>query len=139
MWKYRDWVIHALNQDMPFDRFVVEQIAGDMLPNASLDQIIATGFHRNTLLNQEGGIDKEQYRVEYVVDRVNTTGIVFLGLTLGGARCHSHKFDPLSQTEYYQLLHSFRRFLPPMERDPLPPEPISSYFIFFVGFSLLWR
>ena len=107
MWKYRDWVIHALNQDMPFDRFVVEQIAGDMLPNASLDQIIATGFHRNTLLNQEGGIDKEQYRVEYVVDRVNTTGIVFLGLTLGCARCHSHKFDPVSQEEFYEFFAFF--------------------------------
>jgi hypothetical protein len=107
MWKYRDWVIHALNRDMPFDQFAVEQIAGDMLPNPSVDQLIATGFHRNTASNYEGGIDFEQYRVEAIVDRVSTTGAAFLGLTLGCARCHDHKFDPVSQTEFYQLFAYF--------------------------------
>jgi hypothetical protein len=103
MWKYRDWVINALNRDLPFDRFVIDQIAGDMLPNATPDQLIATGFHRNTPSNSEGGIDFEQYRVEAVADRVATTGSVFLGLTLGCARCHDHKYDPISQREFYQL------------------------------------
>jgi hypothetical protein len=103
IWKYRDWVIAALNRDLPFDQFTVEQIAGDLLPSATLEQKIATGFHRNTLLNQEGGIDVEQFRVESIVDRVNTTGSVFLGLTVGCAQCHNHKFDPISQREYYQL------------------------------------
>jgi hypothetical protein len=103
MWKYRDWVINALNRDMPFDEFTIEQIAGDLLPNPTVDQLIATGFHRNTSSNYEGGIDFEQYRVEAVVDRVATTGAAFLGLTLGCARCHDHKFDPISQKEFYQL------------------------------------
>ncbi len=103
IWMYRDWVINALNADMPFDQFTIEQIAGDMLPNATRDQIVATGFHRNTLLNLEGGIDFEQYRVEAVVDRLSTTGAVFLGLTVGCARCHDHKFDPITQREFYQL------------------------------------
>ena len=100
IWMYRDWVIGALNRDMPFDQFAVEQIAGDLLPNASEDYLIATGFQRNTLLNLEGGIDFEQYRVEAVVDRVNTTGVTFLGLTLGCARCHDHKYDPVLQREF---------------------------------------
>jgi Protein of unknown function (DUF1553)./Protein of unknown function (DUF1549)./Planctomycete cytochrome C. len=103
MWKYRDWVINALNRDMPFDQFTIEQFAGDLLPNPTTDQLIATGFHRNTPSNFEGGIDFEQYRVEAVVDRVSTTGAAFLGLTLGCARCHDHKFDPISQKEFYQL------------------------------------
>jgi hypothetical protein len=107
MWKYRDWVISALNHDMPFDQFVIEQIAGDMLPNPTVDQQIATGFHRNTPSNYEGGIDFEQYRVEAVVDRVSTTGAAFLGLTLGCARCHDHKFDPISQKEFYQVFAYF--------------------------------
>lgn len=103
IWKYRDWVIDALNRDLPFDQFTIEQIAGDMLPNATQDQIIATGFHRNTLFNEEGGTDREQFRVESVVDRVATTGSVFLGLTVGCAQCHTHKYDPITQREYYQL------------------------------------
>ena len=103
IWKYRDWVIEALNADMPFDRFTVEQLAGDMLPDALPQQILATGFHRNTLRNEEGGTDAEQFRVESVADRVNTTAAVFLGLTLGCARCHDHKYDPLSQRDYYQF------------------------------------
>jgi len=103
IWKYRDWVIDALNRDMPFDKFTIEQIAGDMLPDATPDQIVATGFHRNTQKNEEGGTDPEQYRVEAIADRVATTGSVFLGLTLGCARCHDHKYDPISQREYYQV------------------------------------
>jgi hypothetical protein len=107
IWKYRDWVIAALNRDLPFDRFAVEQLAGDMLEGATVDQLIATGFHRNTLVNEEGGTDPEQFRVEAVVDRVSTTGSAFLGLTLGCARCHDHKYDPISQREFYQLFAIF--------------------------------
>ncbi len=107
IWMYRDWVINALNNDMPFDQFTIEQIAGDLLPNPTEQQVVATGFHRNTLLNLEGGIDFEQYRVEAVVDRVSTTGAGFLGLTLGCARCHSHKYDPISQKEFYRIYAFF--------------------------------
>ena len=107
IWMYRDWVINALNRDLPFDRFAIEQLAGDLLPGATRDQVIATGFHRNTLLNLEGGVDFEQYRVESVVDRVDVTGIVFLGLSLGCARCHDHKFDPISQREFYEFFAFF--------------------------------
>ena len=103
IWKYRDWVIHALNQDLPFNEFVIEQIAGDLMPHPTTDQLIATGFHRNTPSNFEGGIDLEQYRVEAVADRTATTGSVFLGLTIGCARCHNHKYDPISQREFYQI------------------------------------
>jgi hypothetical protein len=107
IWKYRDWVIAALNADMPFDKFTIDQIAGDLRPGDDLAPQIATGFHRNTPINQEGGIDLEQFRVESIVDRVNTTGTVFLGLTIGCAQCHDHKFDPISQREYYQLFAFF--------------------------------
>ncbi|MCA9177081.1 MAG: PSD1 domain-containing protein [Planctomycetales bacterium] len=107
MWPYRDWVIEAVNLDLPFDQFTVEQLAGDLLPAATQSQKIATGFHRNTLVNQEGGSDREQFRNEAVVDRTNTTGAVWLGLTLGCAQCHSHKYDPISQREYYQLFAFF--------------------------------
>ncbi|NDB77552.1 MAG: DUF1549 domain-containing protein, partial [Verrucomicrobia bacterium] len=103
IWRYRDWVIAALNRDLPFDQFTIEQLAGDLLPNATLEQKVATGFHRNTQINQEGGIDKEQFRLESVVDRVNTTGAAWLGLTIGCCQCHDHKFDPLLQKEYYGL------------------------------------
>jgi mono/diheme cytochrome c family protein len=103
IWKYRDWVIQAFNNDLPFDQFSIQQLAGDMLPNPTREQLVATGFHRNTMINQEGGIDPEQFRVESVVDRVNTTGTVWLGLTVGCCQCHDHKFDPLTQREYYQL------------------------------------
>lgn len=107
IYKYRDWVIDALNRNQPFDEFVIDQLAGDMRPAPSLDQLVATGFHRNTLVNEEGGTDPEQFRVESVVDRVNTTGAVFLGLTIGCAQCHDHKYDPISQREYYQLFAFF--------------------------------
>lgn len=103
IWKYRDWVVNALNEDKPFNEFVIEQIAGDLLPDPTTEQLIATGFHRNTTLNFEGGIDQEQYRIEAVADRVATTGSVFLGLTVGCARCHDHKYDPIKQKEFYQL------------------------------------
>ncbi len=103
IWKYRDWLIDAFNRDLPFDQFVAQQIAGDLLPSPTRDQLVATGFHRNTLINLEGGIDFEQYRVEAVVDRVDTVGAAFLGLTLGCARCHTHKYDPITQKEFYQF------------------------------------
>jgi hypothetical protein len=107
MWKYRDWVIEALNNDMAFDQFTVEQLAGDMLPNPTVAQRIATGFHRNTMFNEEGGVDKDEARWENLVDRVNTTATVWLGTTLGCAQCHNHKYDPFTQREYYQLLAFF--------------------------------
>jgi hypothetical protein len=107
IWRYRDWVIQALNQDMPFDRFVVEQLAGDLLPNPTESQLIATGFHRNSPIQIEAGTDREQYRVEAVVDRTDTTGTVFFGMSVGCARCHDHKYDPISHREYYQLYAFF--------------------------------
>jgi len=107
MWKYRDWVINAFNSDMPFDQFTIEQIAGDMLPNATISQKIASGFHRNTLLNQEGGVDPEEARWETIIDRVNTTAAVWLGSTLACAQCHDHKYDPISQRDYYRFFAFF--------------------------------
>jgi len=107
IWKYRDWVVAALNRDLPYDQFVIEQLGGDLLPSATVDQKVATGFNRNTQINQEGGIDPEQFRIEAVLDRVNTFGTAFLGLTVGCAQCHDHKFDPLKQREYYQLFAIF--------------------------------
>ncbi|MHC5542908.1 DUF1549 and DUF1553 domain-containing protein, partial [Singulisphaera rosea] len=107
IWKYRDWVIDALNRDLPFDEFTIDQIAGDLRPDASFPQRIATGFHRNTPINQEGGIDLEQFRIESIVDRVGTTATAFLGLTMACAQCHDHKYDPISQREYYQFFAFF--------------------------------
>ena len=106
-WRYRDWVIAAVNADMPFDQFTIEQLAGDMLPNATPEQKLATAFHRQTLTNTEGGVDQEQFRNEAVFDRTETTGAVWLGLTVGCARCHTHKYDQISQREYYQLFAFF--------------------------------
>ena len=103
IWPYRDWVIRAIAADMPLDQFSVEQLAGDMLPNATNEQMIATGFHRNTMLNEEGGIDPLEFRYQAVVDRVATTGTVWLGLTIGCAQCHTHKYDPITHTDYYSL------------------------------------
>ena len=107
MWRWRDWVIDAYNRNMPFDAFTIEQLAGDLLPGATLDQRIATGFNRNHRGNSEGGIIPEEYAVEYVVDRVETTATVWLGLTVGCARCHNHKFDPISQKDFYRLFAFF--------------------------------
>ena len=103
IWPYRDWVISAFNRDLPFDQFAIEQLAGDLLPNPTLDQRVATGFLRNSMLNQEGGIEPEQFRVEALIDRVDTLGKAFLGLTLNCCQCHNHKYDPFSQKEYYQI------------------------------------
>ena len=107
MWRWRDWVIDAFNDNKPFDEFTVEQIAGDLLPNPRRGQIIATGFNRNHRTSAEGGLVEEEFRVEYVADRVETTSTVWLGLTVGCARCHDHKYDPVSQKEFYQLFAFF--------------------------------
>jgi hypothetical protein len=106
-YRYRDWVIDAINRDLPFDQFTIEQLAGDLLPEATLKQRTATGFHRNALKNTEAGADREEDRVKRTVDRVSTTGTVWLGLTVGCAECHSHKFDPISQREFYGLYAFF--------------------------------
>ncbi|MAT15124.1 MAG: hypothetical protein CMJ46_07620, partial [Planctomyces sp.] len=113
MWLYRDWVINAINEDKPFDEFTVEQLAGDLLPDATWEQKIATGFHRCTTCNVEAGVDPEENRVNQIIDRVNTTGTVWLGTTLECAQCHNHKYDPFSQQEYYQLMAYFNNT--PME------------------------
>ncbi len=107
MWKYRDWVIEALNQNMPFDQFTINQLAGDMLPKPTESQLIATGFHRNTMFNEEGGVDAAEAHHEVLVDRVNTTATLWLGSTLACAQCHNHKFDPFTQKEYYQFYAFF--------------------------------
>jgi len=107
MWRWRDWVIDAYNANMPFDAFTIEQLAGDLLPNPSLDQMIATGFNRNHRGNAEGGIVPEEFQVEYVVDRVDTTFTIWQSLTMGCARCHSHKYDPISHRDYYKVFSLF--------------------------------
>jgi hypothetical protein len=104
IWPWRDWVIRALNADQPFDQFTIEQLAGDLLPNPTRDQLVATGFHRNTMLNEEGGIDPLEYRFHAMTDRVATTGVTWLGLTVGCAQCHTHKFDPITHREYFQMM-----------------------------------
>ncbi|WP_231691085.1 PSD1 and planctomycete cytochrome C domain-containing protein [Aureliella helgolandensis] len=104
IWPYRDWVVNALNADMPFDQFTIEQLAGDMLPGATQSQRIATGFHRNTMLNEEGGIDPLEFRYHAMTDRVATTGTTWMGLTLGCCQCHTHKYDPITHTEYFQIM-----------------------------------
>ncbi len=131
MWRWRDWVIDAFNRNLSYDQFATEQLAGDLLPNATLEQRIATGFNRNHRTTGEGGIIPEEYRVEYVADRAQTTATVFMGLTLGCARCHDHKYDPLSQKEFYQFFAYFNRI--PDEKgftwnygneDPLVKAPL---------------
>ncbi len=107
MWPWRDWVINAINANMPFDTFTIEQLAGDLLPNSTIAQKIATGFNRNHMVNNETGIIEEEFRVEYVADRVDTTATVWMGLTVGCARCHDHKFDPISQEEFYRFFALF--------------------------------
>ena len=107
MWLWRDWLIHAFNQNMPFDQFIVEQLAGDLLPQATTDQLVATGFNRNHMITHEGGTIPAENLVNYVSDRVRTTGEVFLGLTIGCAQCHDHKYDPISQKDYYRFFAYF--------------------------------
>ncbi len=121
-WRYRHWVIQAFDRDMPFDQFTIEQIAGDILPNRTADQHVATGFHRNTPTNTEGGSDPEEWRFEQVVNRTNTVGTVWLALTVGCAQCHDHKYDSLTQAEYYRLFAFFNN-LEEVDIDaPLPGE-----------------
>jgi hypothetical protein len=110
MWHWRDWVIGAFNRNMPYSEFIVEQLAGDLLPNATIDQKIASGFNRNHMINFEGGAIPEEYQNEYVVDRVETTSVAFLGMTMGCARCDYHKSDTISQKDFYlfyELLNTF--------------------------------
>jgi mono/diheme cytochrome c family protein len=131
IWPYRDWVINAFNQNMPFDEFTVEQLAGDLLPNATLEQKIATGFHRNTKINDEGGGDAEEYRTKAVKDRVATTATTWLGLTMMCAECHTHKYDPLTQEEYYRFYAFFNNTADGGNYSveptiPVPAPPIQS-------------
>jgi hypothetical protein len=120
IWPYRDWVIRAINDDLPFDRFTIEQLAGDMLPGAGPEQRIATGFHRNTMLNEEGGIDPLEFRFHALTDRVATTGRAWLGLTLGCAQCHTHKFDPITHREYYSFFALLNNADEPELEVPVP-------------------
>jgi len=133
MWRWRDWVIDAFNSNKPFDQFTIEQLAGDLLDHPTLDQRIATGFNRNHRGNAEGGIIPEEYQVEYVVDRVDTTSTVWLGLTMGCARCHDHKYDPIRQKDFYQVFACFNNIpengraikegnSPPLIKAPLPAQ-----------------
>ncbi|MCA9126071.1 MAG: PSD1 domain-containing protein [Planctomycetales bacterium] len=110
VWFYRDWVINAMNQNMPYDQFLIEQIAGDLLPNAGQSQHVATGFLRNSMVNEEGGADPEQFRIEGMFDRMDAIGKAMLGITTQCAQCHSHKYDPLSQQEYYQMFAALNDF-----------------------------
>ncbi len=109
IWRYRDWVIDAFNRDLSFDEFTIEQMAGDLLPNPSEEQIVATAFHRNTMTNDEGGTDDEEFRTAAVIDRVNTTMEAWMGLTMGCAQCHTHKYDPFAQSEYYGIYAFFNQ------------------------------
>ncbi|MCX8496529.1 MAG: PSD1 and planctomycete cytochrome C domain-containing protein [Akkermansiaceae bacterium] len=122
IWPYRDWVIKALNEDMPFDRFTIEQIAGDLLPGATTDQRIATGFHRNSMLNEEGGIDPLEFRFKAMVDRVATTGATWLGLTLQCCQCHTHKYDPIPHREYYSMMAFLDNADEPVLELPTPDQ-----------------
>ena len=120
IWPYRDWVVRALNDDMPFDQFSIKQIAGDMLPNASAEDLIATGFHRNTMLNEEGGIDPNEYRFYAMVDRVGVTGTAWMGLTLNCCQCHTHKYDPILHTDYYSVMALLNNADEPLYHIPTP-------------------
>jgi hypothetical protein len=123
MWPWREWVIQAYHENKPFDEFITWQLAGDLLPDATYEQKLATGFNRNHSINQEGGIIDEEFRVEYVADRTNTLGAALLGLTLECARCHDHKFDPISQKNYYELYSFFNSV--PEKLQQLVPDTIS--------------
>ncbi|MEM9801651.1 MAG: DUF1549 domain-containing protein, partial [Planctomycetota bacterium] len=123
IWRYRDWVIDAYDRNLPFDRFTIEQLAGDLLPDATADTRLATAFHRNTMTNTEGGTDDEEFRVLAVKDRVNTTMQVWMGLTAGCAECHSHKYDPISQVDYYRLYDVFNQTEDADRNDDAPRIP----------------
>ena len=123
MWRYRDWVIEAFNRDLPYDQFTREQLAGDLLPDPTTEQVLATAFHRNTMVNDEGGTDDEEFRVAAVKDRVDTTLQVWMGLTMGCAKCHSHKYDPISHGEYYQVYAYFNQTLDNDSTDEQPRLP----------------
>ncbi len=123
MWRYRDWVIDAFNKNLPFDQFTIQQLAGDLLPNPSLDQRIATAFHRNTMTNTEGGTDDEEFRVAAIKDRVDTTMQVWMGLTMGCSKCHNHKYDPITQREYYQFYAFFNQTADSDKPDEFPTIP----------------
>jgi cytochrome c553 len=121
-WRYRHWVIQALNRDLPFDRFTIEQLAGDLLPLPTVDNLVATGFLRNTLTNREAGVDRDEARFEQLVNRTNTVATTWLGLTMGCTQCHDHKYDPLTQRDYYRLLSFFERTEEAEINAPLPGE-----------------
>ncbi len=121
-WRYRHWVIQALNRNLPFDQFTIQQMPGDLLPETTVEQRVATGFHRNTLTQRETGTDREEFRVKQIVDRANTVGAVWLGLTVGCAQCHDHKYDPISQQEYYQIYAFFNGDKEINIEAPLPGE-----------------
>lgn len=120
IWPYRDWVVKALNDDMPFDQFSIRQLAGDLLPKATPDDLIATGFHRNTMLNEEGGIDPNEYRFYAMVDRVGVTGTTWMGLTLNCAQCHTHKYDPILHSDFYSLMALLNNADEPTYHIPTP-------------------
>jgi hypothetical protein len=124
IWPYRDWVIQAFNRNLPYDQFTIEQLAGDLLPHSTQDQLVATAFHRNTMTNTEGGTDDEEFRVAAVKDRIATTAQVWMGLTLGCAQCHSHKFDPITQREYYQFFALFNETEDNDQPDETPTMPV---------------
>ncbi len=124
LWPYRDWLINALNRNLPYDRFVTEQLAGDLLPNPTSEQLIATAFHRNTMTNTEGGTDREEFRTAAVKDRAITTAQAFMGLTMGCAQCHSHKFDPIANREFYGFMAFFNQTEDNDQPDERPTIPL---------------
>jgi len=122
IWFYRDWVIGAFNRDLPYDQFIIEQLAGDQIPNATQDQIVATGFLRNSMINEEGGVDPEQFRMEAMFDRMDVIGKSVLGLTIGCTQCHNHKYDPITQEEYYRMFAFLNNDNEPWRVVYTPPE-----------------
>jgi mono/diheme cytochrome c family protein len=122
IWPYRDYVINAFNRDLPFDQFTIEQLAGDLLPNATTEQRVATGFLRNSMMNQEGGIEPEQFRIDAMIDRMDAVGKAWLGLTIGCAQCHNHKYDPITQRDYYQLFAFLNNDDEPFIEVPTPEQ-----------------
>jgi len=125
IWGYRDWVIDAINRNVPFDRFTIEQIAGDLLPNAGESELIATAFHRNTMTQNEGGTSDEEFRIAAVVDRVNTTMAVWMGTTMACAQCHTHKYDPITQKDYYRFFAILNQSA---DADLKDEAPVHSFF-----------